>query len=112
MGPRLMEFEDLISTLIAEHVKMKDGLNEIRMALDEGDHLRAQNTLKEVKDIFEQHIADEEAQVLRVLIGAYGVKGADEAIKVFRQHRPIYSLMESIRQYSELSSEELKGRFS
>jgi len=102
-----MEFEELISVLIAEHAEMKRGLAEIKQAVSKGDFLSASRVLRELDRLFKQHIADEEAQVLRILIDAYGVKGADDAIAVFRQHMPIYDLMEEVKRLASLSSEEL-----
>ena len=102
-----MEFEELISVLIAEHAEMKRSLAEIKQAVSKGDFLSASRVLRELDRLFKQHIADEEAQVLRILIDAYGVKGADDAITVFRQHRPIYDLMEEVKRLASLSSEEL-----
>jgi hemerythrin-like domain-containing protein len=102
-----MEFEELISVLIAEHAEMKRDLAKIRRAVSKRDFLSASGILRELDGLFKQHIADEEAQVLRILIDAYGVKGADDAIKVFRQHRPIYDLMEEVKRLASLSMEEL-----
>jgi hemerythrin-like domain-containing protein len=102
-----MEFEELISVLIAEHAEMKRDLAEIRRAVSKRDFLSASRILRELDGLFKQHIADEEAQVLRILIDAYGVKGADDAIEVFRQHRPIYDLMEEVKRLASLSMEEL-----
>lgn len=67
----------------------------------------AVETLGELDRLFRQHIADEEAQVLRILIESYGREGAEDAIMVFRQHRPIYQLMEEVRRFTSLSAEEL-----
>lgn len=102
-----MEFEELISVLIAEHTEMKRDLAEIKQAVSKRDLLYASRVLRDLDRLFKQHIADEEAQVLRILIDAYGVKGADDAIKLFRQHRPIYDLMEEVKKLASLSSEEL-----
>jgi hypothetical protein len=63
--------------------------------------------LGELDRIFKQHIADEAAQVLRILLDAYGVDGANEAIIIFRQHRPIYDLMEKVKKLAALPIEEL-----
>ena len=104
---RKMEFEELISVLIAEHAEMKRDLTEIKQAVSKRDFLSASRALQELDRLFKQHIADEEAQVLRVLIDAYGVKGANDAITVFRQHRPIYNLVEKVKRFASLSSEEL-----
>lgn len=102
-----MEFEELISVLIAEHAEMKRGLAEIKQAVSKGDFPSASRVLRELDRLFRQHIADEEAQVLRLLIDAYGVKGAEDAITVFRQHRPIYDLMEEVKKLASLSPQEL-----
>jgi Arc/MetJ-type ribon-helix-helix transcriptional regulator len=104
---RKMEFEELISVLIAEHAEMKRGLAEIKQAVSKGDFPSASRVLRELDRLFRQHIADEEAQVLRLLIDAYGVKGAEDAITVFRQHRPIYDLMEEVKKLASLSPQEL-----
>jgi hemerythrin-like domain-containing protein len=104
---RKMGFEELISVLIAEHAEMKRDLAEIKQAVSKGDFLSASRVLQGLDSLFKQHIADEEAQVLRILIDAYGVKGADDAITVFRQHRPIYDLMEEVKRLASLSVEEL-----
>ena len=102
-----MGFEELISVLVAEHAEMKRDLTEVRQAVSKGDFLTASRVLRELDSLFKQHIADEEAQVLRILIDAYGVKGADDAIRIFRQHRPIYDLMEEVKRLASLSVEEL-----
>lgn len=105
-----MEFDDLISTLVAEHGKMKAGLEEVRLAVSRKDFASAAATLRELDSLFKQHIADEEAQVLKLLIDVYGVKGAEDAIMVFRQHRPIYDLMEGVRKLASLPPEELASK--
>ncbi len=107
---RRMEFEDLISTLVSEHGEMKRGLAEVEDAVLRKDFSAASTTLKELDSLFKQHIADEEAQVLRLLIDAYGVKGAEDAIVVFRQHRPIYDLMEEVKKLASLPPGELASK--
>jgi hypothetical protein len=84
---RKMEFEELISVLTAEHAEMKKDLADVKQAIAKRDFSSASKILRELDRMFKQHIADEEAQVLRILIDAYGVEGADDAIKVFRQRR-------------------------
>ncbi|MGH9919872.1 MAG: hypothetical protein ACRD6W_13540 [Nitrososphaerales archaeon] len=102
-----MGFEELISVLIAEHAAMKADLAEVERSVSKKDFSAASRILRGLDSLFKQHIADEEAQVLRILIDAYGVKGADDAIKIFRQHRPIYDLMEEVKKLASLSTEEL-----
>ena len=102
-----MEFEKLISVLVAEHAEMKKGLAQVRQAISNKDFASASRVLGELDRLFRQHIADEEAQVLRILLDAYGVDGSNEAIIVFRQHRPIYDLMKKIKKLAALPIEEL-----
>lgn len=102
-----MELEDLISVLVAEHGKMKRDLEAVQQAVSKKEFASASRTLRALDDMFKQHIADEEAQVLRLLIEVYGVKGAEDAIMVFRQHRPIYDLMEEVKKLASLTPEEL-----
>lgn len=104
---RKMGFEELISVLIAEHAEMKKDLADVKQAITKRDFSSASKRLGELDRLFKQHIADEEAQVLRILIDAYGVEGAEDAIRVFRQHKPIYDLMEEVRKLASLSVEEL-----
>lgn len=105
--PRRIEFEELISVLIAEHVEIMKELARLKKSVEGREFSSAAETLGELDRLFRQHIADEEAQVLRLLIDAYGVRGADEAIMIFRQHRPIYQLMEEVKKLASLSPEEL-----
>jgi hemerythrin-like domain-containing protein len=104
-----MELEELVSVLIAEHAKMKEGLAQVRQATSNKNFASASSILKELDQIFRQHIADEEARVLRILLDAYGVEGSEEAIVVFRQHRPIYELMEEVKKLASLPVGELAG---
>jgi hypothetical protein len=104
---RRMEFDELIAVLVAEHGKMKSGLAEVERVAAKKDFDSAAKILKSLDALFRQHIADEEAQVLKLLIDAYGVRGAEDAIVVFRQHRPIYDLMEKVKKLASLPLHEL-----
>jgi hemerythrin-like domain-containing protein len=105
--PRRISFDELISVLIGEHVEMREKMARLEESVERREYSSAAEILGELDRLFRQHIADEEAQVLRLLIDAYGVKGADEAIMVFRQHRPIYRLIEEVRKLASLSPKEL-----
>ncbi len=104
---RSMPLDQLVSTLVSEHAKIKSGLVEARHALDAKEYARAKEALAEVERTFRQHIVDEEGQILRILIEVYGREGAESAIAVFRQHRPINALMEAVGRFASLSPEEL-----
>jgi len=109
VSPRRLELEALIRVLVEEHTRMKEGLGQVRASVARRDFASASLALKGLESVFRQHIADEEAQVLRLLIDRMGVKGASEEIKVFQQHRPIYQLMQKVKELSALSAPELEA---
>ncbi len=105
--PRKLELAELVKVLVEEHAKMKEGIRKATAAAAGKDFEGVRTALREVDPVFRQHIADEEAQVLGLLIAKLGVKGAEAEIAVFRQHRPIYNLMEKVSELAKLSSAEL-----
>jgi hemerythrin-like domain-containing protein len=105
--PRQLRFEDLILVLVSEHAEIERKLAQLERFTEDMDFSHAAAILKDLDRLFRQHIADEEAQVLRLLIEAYGVKGAASAISVFRQHRPIYRLMQEVGKLASLPPREL-----
>jgi hemerythrin-like domain-containing protein len=98
---------DLISRLVAEHKIMKDDLLRVRKATESKDFEAASKALEELDRTFRRHIADEEGQVLRFLIEVYGVKGAEDEIRVFQQHRPMHATLEAIKKLATLTPDEL-----
>lgn len=100
----------MVRVLVMEHAEMKDGLRRASESAARKDFLSVGRTLKDLDPLFRQHIADEEFEVLGLLIRTLGVKGAEKEILVFRQHRPIYSLMLKVGELAALSSEELEAR--
>lgn len=107
--PRTMEFESLVRVLVEEHTVMREGLSQMKDAADRHDFKAVANALRELDPIFRQHIADEESQILRLLIAELGVKGAEEEIRVFQQHRPIYRLMQTLADLASKSAEDLEA---
>jgi len=105
--PRQMDFESLIRVLAEEHRVMETGLLRMEQAAGRGDFAEVAAALAELEPIFRQHIADEESQILRLLIGELGVTGAEDEIKVFQQHRPIHRLMQLIAELAAKSATEL-----
>jgi len=105
--PRRLAFDNLISVLISEHEEIERKLTELKKSIETKDFTYAATILKDLDQLFRQHITDEEAQVLRILIEAYGVKGAASAIAVFRQHRPIYRLIQEVGRLTSLPPERL-----
>ncbi len=84
---RRIGLEDLVSTLLKEHEEFRQRLTELEEA--SGDKDRCVEIVSKLDEALRQHIVDEEATVLRVLLDAYGRDGGVDAIKVFKQHRPI-----------------------
>ena len=106
-SPRRIELDALIRVLVEEHGVMRDGLRRAREAFERKDFESVSRTLRELDPVFRQHIADEEAQVLGLLIARLGAKGAEEEIRVFQQHRPIYQLMKKLIEFAAMPTAEL-----
>lgn len=104
-----MELDALVGVLVREHALMREGLQRAKGAADVRDFEGVRRALREIDPVFRQHIADEEAQVLGLLIARLGAKGAEAEIQVFRQHRQIYELMTRVSKLAELSSSELEA---
>jgi hemerythrin-like domain-containing protein len=111
-APRKMELSELVRTLVGEHALMREGIVKAKASAAARDYEAVRRALEEIDPVFKQHIADEEAQILGLLVAKLGVKRAQSDIAVFRQHRPIYNLMERISELAEQSSTELEMRQS
>ena len=107
--PRMMGLEDLIRTLVEEHAVMKEGISKAREVAEKRDFEALARVLRGLDRLFRQHIVDEESTILRLLIGKLGANGADEEIRVFQQHRPIYHLMQKISEFATMSRSELES---
>ena len=108
--PRKMSIEELVSVLVSEHGVMKAGLLRAKDAATRHDFQAVGIELRRIDIVFRQHIADEESQILRLLVGRLGKEGAADEIRVFQQHRPIYALMQKLSELAEMSSDELATR--
>jgi len=107
--PRSLGFESLIRLLVDEHKTMESGLARAKEGAQRRDFEAVSAELKALDPIFRQHIADEEAQILRLLIGELGREGADQEIRVFQQHRPIHQLMQLVAELASKSAVELES---
>lgn len=107
--PRKLELEPLLKVLVAEHAAMRAGLQKAEEATERHDFEAVRSALKGLEPVFRQHIADEESQILGLLIKQLGVKGAAEEIRVFQQHRPIYQLMRKVTELTAMSAVELQA---
>jgi len=93
---RPLELEELIVLLSEEHQELRKRLSELVDVLDKKDYTRGAELAREFDNSTVQHIVDEENVLLRLFIDAYGRKGADDAIKVFQQHRTMHKLADTI----------------
>lgn len=106
--PRKLGLEALVETLVREHVVIRETMALAKQAADKGDFAAAGTALRGLEPLFRQHIADEEAQVLGLLIRQLGVQGAEYEIGVFRQHRPIYGLMRKLQGLAGMQPKEME----
>jgi hemerythrin-like domain-containing protein len=107
--PRKIGLGPLIDVLVKEHSVMKEGLLRAEDAANRGNFETVSQELKDLDPVFRQHIADEESQILGMLVRLLGVAGAKEEIKVFQQHRPIYQLMRNVTELAAMSTAELQA---
>ena len=108
-APRRMELADLVGVLVKEHVKMREGIRRTRTAAGQKDFEEVHRALNDVVLVFRQHVVDEEAQILGLLVAKLGVNGAEAELAVFRQHRPIYLVMQRLGELAERSPAELEA---
>lgn len=104
--PRKIPFDELIRVLASEHGVIREQLRLAKEASERKDFEALSTALKRMEVVFRQHIVDEEAQIIRQLVGELGVKGAEEEIKVFQQHRPIYRLMQAVAELASKKASE------
>jgi hypothetical protein len=107
VSPRRLPLGELVAVLVSEHAKIVGGLARARDDILAGDPVGARKELTEVVCTFKQHIADEEGQILSLLLDAYGKEGSEDAVRVFQQHRPIYALLRAVDAFSQLPTEKL-----
>lgn len=107
--PRKLGLDALIKVLVGEHAVMRKGLQRAKEAAEKHDFEAVGSALKGLEPVFKQHIADEESQILGLLIERLGVKGASDEISVFQQHRPIYQLMKNVTELAAMPAPELEA---
>ena len=104
---RPLELQELITLLSQEHQDQRKRLSELADVLEKRDYARGAELSREFDNSTVQHIVDEENVLLKLFIDTYGRKGADDAIKVFQQHRTMHKLAETISEKAMKSPEEL-----
>jgi len=93
---RQLTLEQLILVLSGEHQDQGRRLTDLMDVLAKKDYARAAHLSREFDNLSIQHIVDEENVLLKLFIDAYGRNGADDAIKVFQQHRTMHKLADTI----------------
>lgn len=109
-APRKLTFEGLVKALVDEHASMREGLGAAKACAALRDFEGVRRELLRLDPMFRQHIADEEAQILGMLVRIVGVNGAQDEIRVFQQHRPIHELMGRVAELAPKSTGELESR--
>ncbi|MCS7145081.1 MAG: hemerythrin domain-containing protein [Nitrososphaerota archaeon] len=107
MRPRRLELQELIRVLVEEHGRVKALLTRLNGLLQEGRYGEAAEELVNFKPYLDQHIIDEEASILKLLLEEYGRMGAERAVKVFQEHREIHRLISEMQSLASSSPERL-----
>jgi len=89
-------FETFVSSLVKAHGDIRRRVSGIGTALEERDVAAGLVSLRELKATLDRHVVDEEARVLKVLIGAHGRDGAADAIRTMQQHRRVHKLVDDM----------------
>ena len=106
---RQLEVKELIPVLTKEHQQFRKCLAGLNDALTKGDYSNGAELVSEFDNSTLQHIVDEENVLLKLFIDAYGREGADDAIKVFQQHRTMHKLADAISKKALTSPKELSS---
>ncbi|MEM3832656.1 MAG: hemerythrin domain-containing protein [Thermoprotei archaeon] len=107
--PRQYELEELISVLLKEHKMIMNDITELKNAINEKNHEKINEIFTRFDSYLNQHVIDEEARLLKILLDSYGRGGSKEAIKVFQQHLKIHQLINNIKTLVNTSLESLNA---
>jgi iron-sulfur cluster repair protein YtfE (RIC family) len=103
--PRSLELFELIDVLLKEHEDIKKDLLDLKDAVDKKDYAKVNEIIIKFNQYLNQHIIDEEATLLKVLLNRYGREGSQDAIRVFQQHIRIHQLIDEIKSLLDSSPE-------
>jgi hemerythrin-like domain-containing protein len=105
MRPRQLEIPSLLDTLVKEHGEVRTMLKDLSALMSDNKFLIAVDRIKVLKPNIDQHVIDEEAKVLKILLDAYGREKSARAIAVFQEHREIHQLIRELQESVYLSSD-------
>ncbi len=100
-------FEEFVASLVKAHGDIRRRLSVIGTTLKEQDVPAGLASLRELMDTLDRHVVEEEARVLKVLIGAHGRDGAGDAIRTMQQHRRVHRLVNAMLDRLPESAEDL-----
>lgn len=96
--PRPLELEELIPVLLREREEQRIRITQLTDALAREDYAKTTELLESLSGSPTQHIVDDETQMLKIFLDAYGREGTSEAIKLFQQHRSKYKRLLALQQ--------------
>lgn len=99
-------FEEFVASLARAHTDIQGRLQTIGVALRKQDTDLAVASVRDLKDVLDRHVVDEEARILKVLIDARGREGAQDAIRTMQQHRSVHRLVNEMLNALPTSTEE------
>jgi hemerythrin-like domain-containing protein len=105
MRPRQLEIPSLLDTLVKEHEEVRTLLKDLSALISDNKFLVAADRIKAFKPYIDQHVIDEEAKVLKILLDAYGREKSARAIAVFQEHREIHQLIRELQESIYISSD-------
>ena len=101
--PRPLELEELIPVLLREREEQRIRITQLTDALAREDYAKTAELLESLSGSPTQHIVDDETQMLKLFLDAYGREGTSEAIKLFQQHRSKHKRVLALQQLGATS---------
>ena len=101
--PRPLVLEELIPVLLREREGQRSRITQLTDALAREDYARTAELLESLSGSPTQHIVDDETQMLKLFLDAYGREGTSEAIKLFQQHRSKHKRVLALQQLGATS---------
>ena len=101
--PRPLVLEELIPVLLREREEQRSRITQLTDALAREDYAKTTELLESLSGSPTQHFVDDETQMLKLFLDAYGREGTSEAIKLFQQHRSKHKRVLALQQLGATS---------
>jgi hypothetical protein len=108
--PRPLVLEELIPVLLREREEQRSRITQLTDALAREDYAKTTELLESLSGSPAQHIVDDETQMLKLFLDAYGREGTSEAIKLFQQHRSKHKRVLALQQLGATSPKGLNSQ--